>query len=137
MNRVLSICGVGLLMLTASGCSFIYEFNVEVSVLDASNGRPLDEVVVVLDTIGDADTRERSDFGEAIGQTNTAGRVEKLIRVSDAFRPTGERRWYLKVSRDGYRSEVVDMSPAEWPKSTKQVMPIVVTVRLNPTLRKP
>lgn len=132
MNRVLSVLGVGLLLVVVPGCSHRYKFRVECTVQDSTTGQPLDEVRVAIDTFALPGESVTAGQGKEIGKTNQSGRVEHLLEVNEGSQPTRQRRWLLRSSRDGYQTEQVDVSPPEWPKTSGQVVPLVLLVRLKP-----
>jgi hypothetical protein len=134
-NRVSWVIGLGVLLLVGTGCQRQYPFKLECTVQD-DTGKPLDGVKAVLDTVGTADTRDQLDFGERIMPTKTDGRVEWSFEAPDARQPNAERRWYLKLTRDGYNPQRVDVSPPEWPKGATQVTPIVLQARMIPLAPK-
>jgi hypothetical protein len=130
-NRLLPVIGVGILMATA-GCSPRNQFKVEVTVQHCTYSEPLDGVKVVIDTLGNTAERTNPDYGVEIGRTTASGRVEYLLEVPSSHEPNDQRRWLLKASREGFLTEVMDVSPKEWPKTSGQVMPLIMLVKLKP-----
>ena len=98
MNRALLILGAGLLLAAVPGCTSLYKFRVECTVVDGVTGRSLDGVRVVIDTNGSSKDPIDPNRGTEIGRTGTSGRVEHLLEVGEGVQPTPERRWLLRAS---------------------------------------
>jgi hypothetical protein len=132
VHRILTVAGVGLLLATASGCSTKQPFRIECTVVDSTTRELLSGVRVVLDTAGSPTDPIDPDRGIEIGRTKSPGRVDYLLEVPEAARPTRERRWLLKASLEGYAPEQVDFSPSKWPARPGESTPIILMFEMKP-----
>src|SRR4051794_22497420 len=102
-----------LLLVGVSGCqwSYPYEFS---GVVRAADGTPLPGITVTLSAEG---VRE-SSFPVFTGADGT---FNALVRIADIeFMREALPKWSLELSKDGYESATIDVSPKQKPESPRQ-----------------
>jgi hypothetical protein len=121
---------VALGLLSSLGCTKGYHYELSCTVKSAADGKPLPGVKAILDTWG-----KESDlsYGEPVDQpTDAEGRLaDKFFVNITAFDP-GRPRWYLKLQKEGFVPEVVDVKPASRPEKTGSTTPLIVVVYMRP-----
>jgi hypothetical protein len=127
-----ALFAVSLLMLT--GCSTAHYFILHLTVTDADSGKPLSGVATNLDTRGDEERKMDHEYGYPTDVTGPDGQMTREFMISPY--PSDAAHWYLKLKMDGYEMEVIEIKPAEQPK-TKEKTPLDVSVRLRPTRVQP
>jgi hypothetical protein len=128
--RGIYLLAVALLSFPASGCSKGYHFEVMGTVRSAVDGKPLSGVRIAVNTYGE---KGRPDLDEVPTQTDDAGAfaTEKFYVSITAFDP-GRPPWYLKVEKEGYLPEFVEIRPKRAPQQTGSTSTIVSVVYLRP-----
>lgn len=129
-----SVFVVGLL-LCVTGCSGYYHFNLFCEVRNAADYAPLEGVHAVLDEYGQLD---RMDDLEPLGEVSGPDGV-LYHRIKVASVPTEDgRRWLLKLTKDGFHPEVVDITPSQQPKGWGEANAVAlpVQVKLRPVAEK-
>lgn len=102
------------------GCQFAYEYEVRGRIKSSADGSPLTGVMVTL--------KASSLFTESGPVwTGPDGSFVLGFEVSDgAFSPRRMPQWSLTLVKEGYVDEVIDISPAKEPTSSKTTNTIVV-----------
>lgn len=101
------------LVVGVSGCQFSYPFEFS-GVVRTADGTPLPGVTVTLSAGG---VRESSFpvVSEADGTFRAQVRIGDIEFMREAL-----PRWSLELSKDGYESAVVDVSPKQKPESPRK-----------------
>jgi hypothetical protein len=111
--RALATAVVGLFLVVAvSGCQFAYPFEFS-GVVRAADGRPLPGVSVTLNA---GNVRE-SSFPVVTGADGT---FEARVRIGDIEFMGKLPKWSLELTKDGYETATVDVSPGEKPESPRK-----------------
>jgi hypothetical protein len=107
-----------------------YHYDLSCVVKSAADGKPLPGVQAVLDYSGREDDLT---FGNPVSQpTNADGRItHRFFVTSDAFH-AGRPRWYLKLTKDGFVPEVIDIKPAGEPEKVGSTTPMFVVAYMRP-----
>jgi hypothetical protein len=130
MQRGLLLLPVVLALLSALGCTKGYHYELSCVVKNVADGKPLPGVKAILDTFG-----EQSDlsYGQPVDQpTDAEGRLTDNFFVTIIAFDPGRPRWYLKLQKEGFFPEVVDIKPALRPEKTGSTTPLIVVVYLRP-----
>jgi hypothetical protein len=121
---------LGILLAGTGGCTKSYPFELVCVIRSAADGTPLSGVRALLDTSGRAD---QPDVGIPTNQptTDAAGRVTDEFSAYPIDFDPGRPAWLLKLDRDGFHSEVVDIKPAAAPEKlgSKSMLYVVVYMR--------
>jgi hypothetical protein len=128
-KRILAFL-VALVFVSAPGCTMGYDFELSCVVKSAADGKPLSGVTGVFDRFGKIDDL---NSGAALSQPSDAeGRLaHKFFGDMIDFNP-GERPWYLKLEKEGFFPEVVDVKPTKKPESARSTVPLIVVVYMRP-----
>jgi hypothetical protein len=121
---------VALVLASASGCTVRYEYSLSCVVKNAADGKPLSGVQAVFDEFG----RESDlSYGTQLKQlTDAEGRMSASIFVGPFdFNPEGPR-WYLKLVKEGFVPEIVDIKATSKPEKARDPIPMFVVVYLRP-----
>jgi hypothetical protein len=115
-----------------TGCSWSQTFTLFLTVRNAEDGQPVPGAAVKLDTLGSEERKDEHDYGVGPGgQTGPDGRFEHDFRIS-GYTESGSERWYLKVKKDGFEPQVINIRPANQPRKPDEKIPLRVEVRLRP-----
>ena len=116
------------LLFTAGGCSRTYQFKVEVAVTNAADGSPIEGAAVHRNMWG-----EKTDPKtlETVVHTHSDGRASEAFSVTDGAFRSGKPTWYLRVFKDGFEPEIVEIKPAKLP--TGPLTLLEVPIKLRPT----
>jgi hypothetical protein len=111
-----------------SGCSYSYLFDLSLTVVNDADGAPLEGVRVTLEfQPGLRDGRQPPQA------TDPDGRFVHNFSVSiTEFDAHNQRRWWVKLEKDGFAPETIDIKPATKPAKYGSTTPLNVTVRLKP-----
>jgi len=109
------------------GCSISYEYDLEITVRQTSDGREVQAMEVRLEA-------DHIQKWPELSLTDEAGRLSTTFSVSAlAFSPEGTLpKWRLVLSKEGFHDEVVDVSPRRAPASGKEVRQLIVTAYVWP-----
>jgi hypothetical protein len=121
-----------LLLLFLSGCSRGYFFDLRCVILDAVTKQPVQDVKIVLNTWG---FKDRPDLDRSLSKTtNHLGETDETFFVSSSDFDNGLPRWFIKISKPGYKDEILDISPrCRTPSATHDSpAPIFVFINLAP-----
>jgi hypothetical protein len=123
---LLSVAAVVLL----TSCSTSQAFHLLVTVLTA-DGTPVAGAKVLLDTQGVEERKLDPEYGwPHDGATDAQGRFAHDFSVSPY--PSDDPRWYLKVSKDGFETVVIDIKPDPQPEKSRERIELTRTVELRP-----
>jgi hypothetical protein len=93
-----------------TGCSNSYTFNLLLTVTNQDDGQPVEGVTVVLDTaINAEEQKQKLDAGSLLDATSAEGKLTHRFNYAGYFRTSGP--WYLKLQKEGFVSQVIDVSP--------------------------
>lgn len=121
---VLLACGI-------SGCSYGYRFEIS-GIIRMMEGEPLSGVQIVLDT-GGATSTNWPDL-----RSDPDGRFAfEYLAFSRCFAGGRLPTWTLQLSKEGYVTERVDISPKQPPASPKEKNHIVVVVQMRRVVPAP
>src|SRR5689334_13601251 len=100
------------LLLGVVGCSRSYQFELAVTVTSAADDSPIEGAVIRRNMWG-----EKTDpkTAETILHTDAAGRATETFAVSDTAFSAGKPTWYLRVSKEGFEPQIVEIKPAKVP----------------------
>jgi hypothetical protein len=135
--RTTSLVIAAVVLLT--GCSWSQVFQLNLTVVDKTDGTPIPSALVVVDTSLTNEERRNDPVTTETGfQTDKAGRLEYDFSIS-GYTPThsGADRWYLKVSREGYEPVVIDIKPQPPPERREGKIPLTVKVEMRPAKNPP
>lgn len=129
-GRAIALAAIAVVLLT--GCSWSCSFRLLLTVENAADGTPLPEATAVLDTGTLAEERKGDpDEGSLLAPTNDAGQLTFDFNSAGYTSTTGP--WYLKVRKEGFEPQVIDVSPhVEVKSGGKERHPLPVTIRLKP-----
>jgi hypothetical protein len=128
--RGISLFAVAVLSFSICGCSKVYNFEVTGTVRSAVDGKPLPGVRIAVNTYGEKD---RPDLDEAATQTDEAGAfATQKFYVSIIEFGEGRPTWYLKVEKEGYLPEFVEIKPKRAPEQTGSTSTIVSVIYMRP-----
>jgi hypothetical protein len=113
------------------GCSYSYHFDIS-GVVRSADGKPLSDVKIVLDPIGDG-SGWVTEFKSAPDGTFSYEMRLAPHEFDDGRSPT----CVLWFSKEGYVKEKVDISPMQKPNSYTEHVPIVVEPRLQRSAQGP
>lgn len=117
-----------------TSCSWSQVFHVDLTVVDANDGKPVSDAKVVVDTLSNED-RQKNDPPErytTVWTTDEAGRVEFDFSISGYTASSGRTdKWYLKVKKEGYKMNVTDIKPNPLPDGRSDGAKIPLTVRVE------
>jgi len=112
------------LVVGVSGCSFSYPFEIS-GVVRSADGTPLAGVSVTLN----AGSIRESSFPVVTGAD---GKFTGTARIGDIeFMREGLPKWSLELSRDGYETTTVDVSPKQKPESPRETTFVSTSVALK------
>jgi hypothetical protein len=122
---------VAALLLSLTGCSYRYNFDLTVIVRNAADGQPMSGARVTPEPDFFHTPRTDKPRGEA---TDADGRIAYPFSVSIGEFDEGRRDapWKMKVEREGFAPEVVDVKPKNKPEKYGSTTPLVVQVYLRP-----
>jgi hypothetical protein len=128
--RGISLLAVAVLAFFVCGCSTGYYFEVMGTVRSAMDGKPIRGVRIAVNTFGEED---RPDLDQAETQTDETGAfaIEKFYVSIIAFNE-GKPTWYLKVQKEGYLPEFVEIKPKRAPEQTGSTSTIVPVIYMRP-----
>ena len=122
------LCLFGLLLML-NGCSYSYWCELRCVIIDAVTKKPVPGVNLTVNLVG---LKDRKDLDKVFDQlTDETGHGDQKLGVSLSSFDHGLPRWYLKIDKAGYVSEIVDVSPRGKPISYGNKSPMVVTVVVN------
>src|SRR5262249_45888792 len=111
-------------------CSEGYFFVVVGTVRSAVNGQPIPGARVAVNTYGEKD---RPDLDQAATQTDEAGAfATEQFYVSVSAFGAGRPTWYLKVEKEGFLPEFVEIKPRRAPEQHSSTSTIVPIISLRP-----
>ena len=124
---------VGLVTITfilLAGCQFSYPYTLILSVKDANNNQPVPGVSVKLDTSGSEEQKFNMDYTthRDIPDSEADGQVLYDFKEGGS-QLTG---WYLKLKKEGYEIEVIDIKPSTEPKNRNERTILKVEARMRP-----
>jgi hypothetical protein len=110
MSRVLAIALV--ILFGAGGCGRVYRFDLEVIVTNDTDGSPVAGATIHRNMWG-----EKTDpkTPETVIVTDASGRAGEQFSVPDSAFSSGKPTWYLRVSKEGFRTEAVEFKPTKLP----------------------
>jgi hypothetical protein len=130
MQRKLLLLAVALPLVSTFGCTKGYNYDLSCVVKSAADGKPLRGVTVVLDTLGNKDDLS---YGDPLSEpTDAEGRVTRTFFVDLCAFDPGRPRWYLKLEKEGFVPEVVDITPTTRPEKLGSTTPLSVVVQMRP-----
>jgi hypothetical protein len=96
----------------AVGCGKVYRFDLEVTVTNDADGSPVEGATIHRNMWG-----EKTDpkTPETIIVTDAAGRASEQFTVPASAFSSGKPTWYLRVSKEGFRTETVEFKPTKLP----------------------
>jgi len=112
------------------GCSRSYQFEMAVTITSAGDDSPVEGATIHRNMWG-----EKTDpkTAETTLHTDAAGRAAETFTVSDTAFSAGKPTWYLRVSREGFEPEIVEIKPAKVP--TENPTRLDVPIKLRPMRR--
>ena len=119
-----------------TGCSTSHTFRLLLEVKNADDGQPVEGVTAVLDTVLSEDRKHGMDVGSAIGKTDAEGKVTHEFKIAGYTRDSSYP-WYLKLQKEGFEPQVIDINPRQDFPEGEKTMPLPVTVRMRPLPKKP
>jgi hypothetical protein len=124
---------VAIVLLT--GCSWSRSFSLLLTVENANDGQPVPDVSAVLDTRAMADERKGDpDEGTRLLPTDAVRKLTFDFNIGGYTKSDGP--WYLKIRKDGFEPQEVDISPHVEVKNGERY-PLPVTVRIKPLPKQP
>jgi hypothetical protein len=127
--KTTAVVAAAVVLLT--GCSWSQTFTLFLTVRNADDGRAVEGAGVTLDYFGDEERKHDLDHGLATGETGPDGRYERDFGIS-GYTASDTRPWYLKVRKDGFEPEVINIHPANQPRKPDEKIPLRVEVKLRP-----
>ena len=132
--RTVSLVVVAVVLLT--GCSTSHTFRLLLTVKSADTGEPVEGAIPVLHESVDDERKNDMEYGwHHFEPTDATGRVTVEFKVS-GYTSSSTSRWYLKIRKDGFEPQVIDINPRVQVKAG-EVTPLPVTVELKPLAKKP
>lgn len=130
LTRGVLLVAFGGLATSFCGCTKGYNFEVMGTVRSAVDGRPIPGVSL---TVNDYGQKDRPDLDRAATRTDDAGAftTQTFFVSMDAFNE-GRPTWYLKVEKEGYLPECVEIKPKRAPEQLGSTSTIVPLVYLRP-----
>jgi hypothetical protein len=130
-TRLLPVALVGLILLSASGCSYVYTFDLAITVVNATDDKPIHGAHVTLQFYHSPRGGGGTNLVTLL--TDTTGKMSRWFYVSTSeFDGYGIRRpWEIRVACDGYVPQLLNIKPTTKPDH-KTTTPLKVTVRLEP-----
>jgi hypothetical protein len=111
------------------GCSKGYYYELTCAVYNVSDGKPLAGVQAVVDTDGHGDN---PSYGHQVfPASGSDGRLKHKFYVPMGS-PQFKEPWYLKLTRDGFVPELVEIKPGPEPKEAGSTTSIFVVVYMRP-----
>lgn len=130
IHRRLTLCTVAAILVSVSGCSMGYNFELTCIVTNVVDGKPLPGVKAIVDTFGKKDDLT---YGfPASSPTDEEGQLKHTFYVSVGSPNIQEPHRYLKLEKEGFHPEVIDIKPASMPVKAGTTTPIVVEVSMRP-----
>jgi hypothetical protein len=118
------------MLLSLSGCTKGYHYTLTCVVRNAADGKFLEGVNAVVDTKG---KKDELSYGYPVLELSDAeGRFQYKLYITMRSPDFSAPHWYLKLQKDGFRSEVVDIKPGPEPKQAGTTTPIFVVVDMHP-----
>lgn len=109
-----------------SGCSMAYSYHLRGTVKDAATGKTLNRVQVELVDVNDVSYK---DWVTGVW-TDSYGYFRMQFSV-DRYDRNETRKWKLKLSAEGYQTEVIEIGPVDKPSSGDPVY-LVLRAFLRP-----
>jgi hypothetical protein len=117
-----------------TGCSYSYPIQLLLTVKNADDGKPVEGVTGVLDTLAVEERKQDLDYGSSFSNRTNADGL--LTHEFTAGNTDHKGPWYLKLQKDGFEPLVIAIRPSPVPKSGEQT-PVPVTVEMKPLPKKP
>lgn len=131
--RTAGLCVAAVVLLT--GCSTLHTFRLLLTVTNADDGQPVEDVTPVLEVNALPERKNDFDVGYKVGTTDARGRLEYEFKVS-GYTSGQSSPWYLKFRKEGFEPQVIDINPRTQARGDA-VNPVPVTVKLKPSPKKP
>jgi protocatechuate 3,4-dioxygenase beta subunit len=135
VTRLLPVALVGLTLLSASGCSYVYRFDLTITVVSATDGKPIHGARVTLQF---HHSSQESGTYPVTRLTDTTGKMSRRFYVtgSEVTRSEGggyrfRGTWPVRVACDGYVPQEIDIKPTT-KADHRNTTPLNVIVRLEP-----
>jgi hypothetical protein len=114
------------LVLGAGGCGRSYQFELAVTVTSVPDGSPIEGAVIHRNMWG-----EKTDpkMTETVLHTDAAGRAAEEFTVSDTAFSAGKPTWYLRVSKEGFEPEIVEIKPTKVPMEPRTRLDVPIQLR--------
>jgi hypothetical protein len=129
MQRGLLLVPVALALFSALGCTKGYDFELSCIVKSAADGKPLAGVKAILDTFGEDDLSSGSPMDQP---TDREGRLTGRFFVTRIEFDPLQPRWHLKLQKEGFFPEVIDIKPASKPEQMGNTTPLIVVAYMRP-----
>jgi hypothetical protein len=110
MSRALAIALA--ILFGAVGCSRVYQFDLEVTVTSDADGSPIEGATIHRNMWGE---KPDPKTPETVIVTDAAGRAGEQLSVPASAFSSGKPTWYLRVSKEGFRTEAVEFKPTKLP----------------------
>ena len=126
--RVLAVAVV--FSILSTGCSYRIPFELQMTVVDAQDGSPVEGVSATLDT----DPGTPGDWAHGTGDLPKTDREGKSTREFEIQRPLRDcEEWNVTFDKAGYEVVVVHIKPGSVPKDGQRVpIPVVVSMKRLP-----
>ena len=114
------------LLFSALGCGRTYQFELDVTVTNSADGSPVEGATIHRNMWG-----EKTDpkTAETTLHTDAAGRATEEFSTSNTAFNSGKPTWYLRVFKDGFEPEIVEIKPAKPPTETRTRLEVPVKLR--------
>jgi hypothetical protein len=114
------------LLFATMGCSRTYQFELEVQVTSTTDHSPIEGAAIHRNMWG-----EKTDpkTPETVIHTDSAGRAAEAFSVTDGAFRAGKPTWYLRVFKDGFEPEIVEIKPAKPPAGPLTRLDIPIKLR--------
>jgi hypothetical protein len=133
IQRFLSLACAATFLVFASGCTKVYYFQLSCVVTSAVDGKPLAGVTAVVDIFG---KKEDLSYGDPIKDPFDAkGGLTHTFFVSVGSSALDKPHWYLKLQKEGFHPEVVEIKPLSMPEKAGTITPISRVVHMRPKER--
>lgn len=129
------------LLACGTGCSRYDIYNLFCEVRNADDDTPIEGVRAVLDLFCREDElKAGTDMEKGVvlkETTDPNGLFVHEIRVIPYNMFHDDRRWLLKLSKDGFHPAVVDITPTRAPEAPAHALALEVSVKMRPKAEKP
>lgn len=124
MSRIAALSAAVLIGL--SGCGRTYQFELEATVTSEADGTLIAGATIHRNMWG-----EKSDpkTEEVVLRTDSAGRAVDSFAVTDAAFSAGKPMWLLRVFKEGYEPEIVEIKPRVAPAGSRTRLEVPVKLR--------